>query len=327
MPQKILGLAALLLAAAPAAAKPPLDLHVLHEQVILDHLGFSPGILDGRPGTQLTLALKGFQQSRRLRPTGKLDAPTMAALRPYLGLQPVRRLALTAESIAGPFVYPMPSDPAEQAKLATLGYRGPMERLAERFHTTPDVLRELNPPNTPLAPGSVLIFPNALPGSRAYPADLDPAWRQTLIDLNVDANQPQADHITVDKSDRLLRVFDTEGRLIAQFGATMGSVHDPLPIGRWKIQGESYNPAFDYNPKLFWDAGAQDRKARLPPGPNGPVGVIWIDLNKPHYGIHGTPEPELIGRSESHGCVRLTNWNAARLSLMVKPGTPAIFTR
>ena len=106
---------------------------------------------------------------------------------------------------------------------------------------------------------------------------------------------------------------------------TTGSQHDPLPLGTWKIQGASYNPEYHFNPKLFWDAKKGEKSATLQPGPNGPVGVVWLDLNRPHYGIHGTPEPKNIGRTESHGCVRHTNWDAARLSLMVKPGTPAIF--
>jgi len=105
----------------------------------------------------------------------------------------------------------------------------------------------------------------------------------------------------------------------------MGSEHDPLPIGTWKVQGRSFNPSFHFNPKLFWDADGKDKKALLPPGPNGPVGVVWLDLDKPHYGIHGTPNPEKIGKTESHGCIRLTNWDAARLAQMVKPGVPAIF--
>jgi lipoprotein-anchoring transpeptidase ErfK/SrfK len=105
----------------------------------------------------------------------------------------------------------------------------------------------------------------------------------------------------------------------------MGSKHDPLPIGRWKIKGVSYNPVFHYNPELFWDVSDSKKAALLPPGPNGPVGIVWIDLSKPHYGIHGTPEPETIGRAESHGCIRLTNWDAARLAQMVQPDTPTLF--
>jgi lipoprotein-anchoring transpeptidase ErfK/SrfK len=137
--------------------------------------------------------------------------------------------------------------------------------------------------------------------------------------------QPRANRIVVDKSDGALRVFDAKDILIAQFPATMGSKHDPLPIGRWKIQGLAYNPTFHYDPKLFWNVSDSKDAALLPPGPNGPVGIVWIDLSKPHYGIHGTPEPETIGRAESHGCIRLTNWDAARLAQMVRSNTPAIF--
>ena len=240
-------------------------------------------------------------------------------------MRATRRLALTKEGLAGPFVNPMPDDPAEKAKLSSLGYRSVMEKLGEMFHTTPEVLIALNSPQTLLRPGTVVVFPNALPSSRDYDPKLPPEWRRTLSMLNVDAVQPQGSKVVVDKSEGVLRVFDKGDRLIAQFPATMGSEHDPLPIGSWKIQSVSYNPPFHYNPDLFWDAKEGERKALLPPGPNGPVGVVWIDLSKPHYGIHGTPAPETIGRAESHGCIRLSNWDAARLAMMVAPGVPAIF--
>jgi lipoprotein-anchoring transpeptidase ErfK/SrfK len=123
----------------------------------------------------------------------------------------------------------------------------------------------------------------------------------------------------------LLKVYNADDRMIAQFPVTTGSQHDPLPIGEWTIKGVSRNPDFHYNPDLFWDSGSKDEKAVLKPGPNGPVGVVWIDLSKDHYGIHGTPEPQTIGRTESHGCIRLTNWDAARLAQMVKTGVKAKF--
>ncbi|RYG87358.1 MAG: murein L,D-transpeptidase [Alphaproteobacteria bacterium] len=307
-----------------AKARPPIDYTVLHAQVILDHLGFSPGILDGREGQSLTSALKGFQTARGIKTTGKLDPATISALYPYRALRPVRKLAVDASSLRGPYVNPMPKDPAEQAKLGSLAYTRPLEKLAEMFHTTPEVLVELNPGGAAIKPGATFIFPNALPASRDYPSDVRADWRQTLSDLNVDANQPTGDKIVVDKSESALKVYKGD-RLVAQFTATMGSEHDPLPIGTWKINGADYNPKFRYNPDLFWDAKEGDEKAMLPPGPNGPVGVVWLDLSKEHYGIHGTPEPQTIGRTESHGCIRLTNWDAARLSLMIKPGTPAVF--
>lgn len=306
------------------SAKPPVDINILHAQVILDHLGFSPGILDGREGRSLVVALKGFQETRGLPKSGKLDPATLWALHAYRALRPTRQLVVNADSLAGPFVNPMPKDPLEQAKLPAMAYRDAAEKLAESFHTTPEVLAQLNP-GVQLVPGVVLKLPNALPTSRAYPADLRPDWRAMLNMLNVDANQPRAAKLVVDKSDKTLSVYDDAGQLVAVFSATMGSSHDPLPIGEWKIQGADYNPKFSYNAALFWDAKNPKAKALLPPGPNGPVGVVWLDLNKPHYGIHGTPEPQTIGRSESHGCIRLTNWDVARLALMVKPGTPAVF--
>lgn len=332
--RKFLGFAACLACAsvgpmaagqAGTSATPPIDRTILHAQVILDHLGFSPGILDGREGQSLTAALKGFQMSRGLTQSGTLDPATLRALAPYASLRPTKRLTLDAEALEGPYVNPMPKDPGEQAKLASLSYTRPLEKLAEMFHTTPAVLVELNPGGGVIKPGATFVFPNALPSSRDYPADIKPEWRRTLGALNVEAKVPEADHIVVDKSDKVLRVFDKQERLVAQFSATMGSQHDPLPIGKWKIYGADTNPKFHYNPALFWDAKKGDEKAMLPPGPNGPVGVVWLDLSKEHYGIHGTPEPQLIGRTQSHGCIRLTNWDAARLALMVKPGTEAVF--
>nr|WP_299856028.1 L,D-transpeptidase family protein [Sphingomonas bacterium] len=314
-------------AASSQGTKPKsaVDQSVLQVQVILDHLGFAPGVLDGKRGQSLTAAIKGFQESRGLRKTGLVDDATSAALDRYRGWRAVRTLRLSADSLAGPFVNPLPKKPEDQAKLPALSYSSAMEKLAEMFHTTPAVLLALNGAGTPLKPGSPVAFPNALPTSRDYDAKLPADWRKTLNDLNVDAVQPQGTKVVVDKSDQVLRVLDADDHLVAQFSATMGSEHDPLPIGRWKIQGFSYNPKFHYNPTLFWDAKASDKAATLPAGPNGPVGVIWIDLSKPHYGIHGTPEPSTIGRAESHGCIRLSNWDAARLSLMIKPGTPAVF--
>jgi lipoprotein-anchoring transpeptidase ErfK/SrfK len=312
--------------AQPAPTTPvPIDRNVLHVQVILDHLGFGPGVLDGRGGQSLVAALKGFQEAKGLPITGKPDARTLQALYPYRAARPTVMVALTPEMLAGPFVNPFPTDPAKQAELPSLGYKNVMEKLGEMFHTTPAVIVALNSPTTKLSPGTKVVFPNALPTSRAYDPKLKPDWIATLTMLNVDANQPKADHVVVDKSDGVLRVLDANDKLIAQFSATMGSSHDPLPLGTWTIKGSDYNPKFHFNPALFWDAKKGQQKEMLPPGPNGPVGVVWMDLSKEHYGIHGTPNPETIGRAESHGCIRLTNWDAARLSMMIKPGTKAVF--
>lgn len=310
----------------PAAA-PPVDQRILGAQVLLDRLGFGPGVIDGRSGSSFTAALKGYQDANGIPVTGKLDEATGKLLAQYRGMPTVLDVALTPEMLAGPFIGPIPAKENDQAKLKSLGYSDAMEKLGEMYHTTPATLVALNAPGAALTPGTVLHVPNVVPPGAPVPADLKPEWRDTLGMLNVSAAQPRAAKIIVDKSDGVLRVVDDAGKLIAQFPATMGSAHDPLPIGSWKIVGTSYNPPFHFNPKLFWDAKSGATKALLPPGPNGPVGVVWIDLNKPHYGIHGTPRPENIGKTESHGCIRLTNWDAARLAMIVKPGTPAIFQR
>ncbi len=314
---------------APAASwmldGKPIDRTTLHVQVILDHLGFSPGVIDGRPGMSLTAALKGFQEARGLAVTGMVDRATLKALYPYRQLRPTRVLTLTEGALAGPFVNPLPTDAEAQSKLPAMSYRAPIEKLAEMFHTTPEVLVALNPPGTRLVAGAKMTFPNALPTSRAYDPKLPDAWRKTLNDLNVSAVQPQAAKIVVDKSEQVLRVMDANGKLIAQFMATMGSAKDPLPIGNWTIRGISYNPDWKRDPSILKTVSDKEPVLRIPPGPNSPVGVVWIDLSKEHYGIHGTADPHRIGRAESNGCIRLTNWDAARLSLMVKGGTPAVF--
>lgn len=315
----------LAVALLPALASAAPDPRVLGAQVLLDRLGFSPGVIDGSAGANFAKALRGYQEANGLPVSGALDDATVKSFDPYRGTPTVIDVTLSADILAGPFVGPIPAKEADQAKLASLGYSDAMEKLAERYHTRPATLIALNSPATRLAPGVTIKAPNVIPPKLDFPPDLDPAWRKTLWTLNVGSDQPAAAKLVVDQSDGVLRAYDAGGKLIAQFPATMGSEHDPLPIGAWKVQGRSFNPSFHFNPKLFWDADGKDKKALLPPGPNGPVGVVWLDLDKPHYGIHGTPNPEKIGKTESHGCIRLTNWDAARLAQMVKPGVPAIF--
>jgi len=297
---------------------------VLQAQVELDRLGFSPGVIDGRDGKNYAGAIRGFQMARGLPQTGQLDDATRQAL----DRQPIpatRLVRIPARFAAGPFTPNIPKDASAQARLPSLQYRNLAEALAERFHTTPQTLKTLNPADAKIGAGAVLRVPNVPDVDEAQFGPDERGWNETLDRLGIAAVQPAAAKVVVDKSDGILRAFDANDTLIAQFPATMGSEHDPLPIGEWKIQGVSRNPEFHYNPKLFWDASAQDKAAVLKPGPNGPVGVVWIDISKPHYGIHGTSEPSTIGRAESHGCVRLTNWDAAKLAQMVKPGVPAIF--
>jgi lipoprotein-anchoring transpeptidase ErfK/SrfK len=312
--------------AAATPAPSPVNRDVLHAQVILSKLGFSSGVLDGKDSPFFKSAVRGFQESRGIGTTGRLDRPTIAALAQYRGWRPTKTIELAPAMIAGPFLNPTPKDYGDQAKLPAVPYRSPLEKLAEMFHTTPETLVALNSRETPLSAGTKIVVPNALPTSRDYDID-DGTWKRTVAYLNVDAKQPTADHVVVDESEGVLKVLDAEDKLIAQFPATMGSAEYPLPIGEWTIKGNAYNPDWKFQPELIAGSKPDAKEAVVPPGPNNPVGVVWMDLSKEHYGIHGTPEPQNIGKTESNGCIRLTNWDAARLSMMVKPGTKAVFRK
>jgi lipoprotein-anchoring transpeptidase ErfK/SrfK len=190
-----------------------------------------------------------------------------------------------------------------QKELKALGYESVHEALGERFHASPALLKKLNPQADFTKAGSLIQVPNV--------ADL-PAL-------------PKAAKVVIDKSDSTLALQDGSGKVFAQYPASSGSDRDPLPIGEWKIQGVATNPTFHYNPALFWDADPSHSKATIAAGPNNPVGILWIDLSKEHYGIHGSPEPSQVGHTQSHGCVRLTNWDAARVAQWARPGTVVIF--
>lgn len=312
----------------PAAQRPMdttaerFDGSVFHAQVLLDRAGFSPGVIDGMPGISFAAALKGFQEARGMPVTGQLDNPTRAALLQDQAPSVVR-LRIDESDARGPFT-PIPGEPEQQAQMERLAYRNLLEKLAEKFHTTPQTIIALNRPDMILRTGTVLRLPNVLPASRDY-GEVKPEVAQTLSDLNVNPQQPKAERVVVDKSDKLVRVFGEGDRLIAQFPATLGSDKDPLPLGNWKVNSIAYNPPFKYQPQLFWDVPDDEEEQMLPPGPNGPVGVVWIDLNREHIGLHGTNAPETIKRAESHGCVRMTNWDAARLTRMIDNGLPVVF--
>lgn len=299
---------------------------VMQAQVVLERLGFSPGVIDGKTGLSTTNAVRGFQQANDLPVTGKFDALTMQALARWSNITATRVVTIPDDFAKGPFA-PLPKDPAQQAKLPEMAYTSLEEKLAERFHTTPEVLRGLNQQiaNGAFAAGQQIRVPNT-GGDRIDPAKVDnKGWLATLATLGVSDAQPEAARIVVSKSRGTLMAYDKSDKLVAVFTVTTGSEKDPLPLGDWKINGTSFNPEFSYDASLFWDVPDSKGEHLLPPGPNGPVGVVWIDLSKEHYGIHGTPEPQTIGRAESHGCVRLTNWDAARLAQMVSGSTKVSF--
>lgn len=304
---------------------------VMQVQVVLERLGFGSGIVDGKTGLSTANALKGFQEASGLPVTGELDAATKQALARWNRIPSTRTVTIPQDWGTEAYA-PLPDSPADQAKLPRLGYASIEERLAERFHTTAEVLRELNPAIAPRATGpatfqagQTVIVPN-IGADQIAPGDVeDSAWVATMASLGVGSQQPDVARIVVDKSEGWLKGYDKDGKLVAMFTVTTGSSHDPLPLGEWGINGVARNTPFAYDPALFWDVPDSHAKQQLPPGPNGPVGVVWIDITKDHYGIHGTPEPQTIGRAESHGCVRLTNWDAARLAQMVSGSTKVLF--
>ena len=283
-------------AVAPKAQGPS----VLRAQVLLDRAHFSPGEIDAAYGSNVQKALLAFQKANGITPTGVADAATWTALN--RNTQPILvTYKLTDKDMTGPF-NAIPEDMMEKSKMSALGYTSAMEALGEKFHASPKLLQKLNPGKNFNQVGQDIVVPN----------------------VEEHSHLPKAAKIIVDKSDSTVTLLDAAGNVLGQFPASTGSDKDPLPIGDWKVKGIAKNPVFHYNPKLFWDADPAHAKAKIPPGPNNPVGVIWIDLSKEHYGIHGTPEPSKIGKTQSHGCIRLTNWDVTTVSQAIAAGIPAI---
>ena len=286
-------------AKASDTAQVPEAASVLRAQVLLDRRHFSPGEIDGVTGSNVAKAVAGFQRSQGLADSGELNAETWAALEKD-AVATLMDYTLLPEDVAGPFATP-PRDMIEKSKLEALGFGSPAEALGERFHASPKLLQSLNPGQAFDKAGDVIRVPN----------------------IEGAAELPKAAKVIVDKSELVLMLVDAQDKVYAQFPVSAGSKHDPLPLGDWKINGVARNPVFNYNPELFWDGDPSHGKATLQPGPNNPVGVAWIDLSKPHYGIHGSPEPSRIGKTESHGCIRMTNWSVMRVADAVSPGMVA----
>jgi lipoprotein-anchoring transpeptidase ErfK/SrfK len=275
---------------------------VLRGQVLLDRAHFSSGEIDASYGKNLRMAIKGYQKANGLNVTGNIDTPTWGTLSADVAPILISYTILETD-IEGPYV-PIPKTWADKANMAVLGFESIEEALSERFHVSPELLKQLNPDKDMSRAGEEIVVPNIATG-----------------DL------PKAVEVIIHGSTGTLALIDANGKILAQFPATTGSKHDPLPLGKWKVTGVVHNPVFKYNPSLFWDAKAGDTKATIPAGPNNPVGVVWVDLSKEHYGIHGTSEPSTIGKTQSHGCIRLTNWDATALAQSVVTGVKVLIKK
>ena len=278
---------------APKAAKPDM----LPTHVLLDRAGFSTGEIDGAGGPNTQRAIAAFEAAKKTTIADALASGEPATI----------SYTITAEDEAAPKTPNIPEDMMEKSKLKRLDYSTMIEMLAERFHSSPALLKKLNP-SAQFAGGESITVPNV-----QIVSDQESKPVPNVV-------------IKVSKSNSTMTVTDGSGAILMFAPVTSGSEHDPLPIGPWTVTAVVRNPSFNYNPDLFWDAEPSHAKAKIPAGPNGPVGVVWIDISKPHYGIHGTPEPGTVGHTSSHGCVRLTNWDALKLAAMVGKGTKVEFT-
>jgi lipoprotein-anchoring transpeptidase ErfK/SrfK len=275
---------------------------LIKAEVLLDRANFSPGVIDGRMGENVTNALIAYEKTHGLPASPDLTPQAWQALTAADRGPPLKVYTLTPQDVAGPWSPNVGEDFVKMSKLKTMGYTSALEMLAERFHMDQDLLKALNPN-----------------------ADLGKAGAQIVVVDPGAAVLPDVAAIDVNKHTKSVTALDAAGKVLAVFPATVGSTEKPSPKGVWKVKGVAQNPDYLYDPrKLTWGP-RKHGKLHIPPGPNGPVGVVWIALTAPDYGIHGTPDPHLVGKTASHGCVRLTNWDAEELSHAVKPGVKVTF--
>jgi lipoprotein-anchoring transpeptidase ErfK/SrfK len=272
-------------------------------QILLAQAHFSPGEVDARDGDNFGKALKAFAQARNLQTGGKLSREIWDALNAGAGYSATIEYQLVEEDLKGPFVQDLPTKMEDMKDLPGLPYRSVTEALAEKFHMSEELLKALNPQSTFNQAGETILVANTPVG--------DPGVKAARVEI--------------DKKAQTVRAFDGDDKLIAFYPATVGSREKPSPSGELKVTTVQKNPTYRYNPEYAFKGVSAKKPFTIKPGPNNPVGTMWIGLSEKGYGIHGTADPAKVSKAESHGCVRLTNWDAEELSQMVGKGTPVTF--
>ncbi len=276
---------------------------LIKAQILLDRARFSPGEIDGRAGGNFQKALAAFKVAQGLPDNSQLDANTWSKLAATSSDPAIKQYTITTDDEKGPFVKKRPAKMEDMKDLDSMGYTGPTEELAERFHVSEDVLKGLNPGRPLDKAGTVILVPNV----GAKPAD------------------EKATKVEVDKVKKTVRALGKSGQQLAFFPASVGSEEKPAPSGTFKVIDIERNPVYRYDPKFAFKGVSSKKPFEIKPGPNNPVGLVWIGLSAPSYGIHGTPDPSKVSKSYSHGCVRLTNWDALELAGMVAKGAQVVF--
>ncbi|HEY2707496.1 MAG TPA: L,D-transpeptidase [Caulobacteraceae bacterium] len=283
---------------AAASATQPFLVRV---EVLLDRAHFSPGVIDGKPGSNFQRAVSAYRAAHGL-PAGAADGALLQSLKGADWAPVTQDYVITADDEKGPFLGTVPSGMEALSKLQRVGFATPLQALAEKFHMSEALLKSLNPNADFSKVGTSLV----------------------VIQTGATPIQEIA-KVEVDKAGNQVRAMDGAGKILAVFPATVGSTERPAPSGEWAVKSVTNDPTYTYDPSRLTFGDKSHGKLTIAPGPNNPVGEVWIALTAETYGIHGTPDPTLVGKTASHGCVRLTNWDAKALGKALTPGTPVVF--